>query len=66
MKLINKRVELAGMRANTEVAVGFLLVAGIFLGLNSFLIPIFFWQYLRFKYIVNEDIKRSFTRLNTL
>lgn len=63
-KIINKRVELALMRANVEVAIGFLLVLGIFLNLNSFILPIFFWQYLRFKYIVNNDIKLSFAGLN--
>jgi hypothetical protein len=63
-KIINKRVELALARANAEVAIGFFLFLGIFLGLNSFLIPIFYWQYLRFKYIVNEDTKISFRKLN--
>ena len=65
-KIYNKRVELALMRANVEVAIGFLLVFGIFVGLNSFISPIFFWQYLRFKYIVNNDIKHSFGKLNGL
>ena len=63
-KVINKRVELALMRANCEVAIGFLLFIGLFFGINSFVLPIFFWQYLRFKYIVNNDIKHSFSRLN--
>jgi hypothetical protein len=64
-KIINKRVELALMRANTEVGIGFLLFIGIFMGINSFILPIFYWQYLRFKYIVNNDIKLSFSKLNS-
>ena len=64
-KIYNKRVELALMRANTEVAIGFLMIIGIFFGLNSFIVPIFFWQYLRFKYIVNNDLKTTFSRLNS-
>lgn len=63
-KILNKRVELAMMRANTLIAIGFLLVFGVFLGLNSFLTPIFLWQYLRFEYIVNQDTKYAFSRLN--
>ena len=63
-KILAKRVELAKARSNIEIAIGFLLVIGILFGINSFLTPIFYWQYMRFKYIVNEDIKAAFTRLN--
>lgn len=63
-KIVSKRVEIAKSRANTELAIGFLFIFGIFFGLNSFVLPIFYWQYLRFKYIVNEDIKAAFSRLN--
>jgi hypothetical protein len=63
--IYNRRVELSLMRANTEVAIGFLMVIGVFFGLNSFVVPIFFWQYLRFKYIVNNDIKITFSKLNS-
>jgi hypothetical protein len=62
--IYNRRVELSLMRANTEVAIGFLMIIGVFFGLNSFVVPIFFWQYLRFKYIVNNDLKITFSRLN--
>lgn len=65
-KLVNKRVELARTRSNVELAIGLLLVIGIFFGTNGFLIPIFYWQYIRFKYIVNEDTKAAFTRLNLI
>ena len=63
-KLYNKRVEIARMRSNIEVGIGFLLVFGILLGLNNFLTPIFYWQFLRFKYIVNQDTKNTFTLMN--
>jgi hypothetical protein len=63
-KLLNKRVEFALMRSNVEIAIGFLLFVGIFLGLNSFLTPLFYWQYLRFKYIINNDTKTSFGNVN--
>jgi len=62
--IFRKRVELAAIRANIEVAVGFFLVIGIFFGLNSFVLPLFFWQYMRFKYIVNKDIELSFSNMN--
>jgi hypothetical protein len=62
--VIGKRVELAQTRSNIEVGIGFFLFAGIFLGLNQFLLPIFYWQYLRFKYIVNQDTKVTFSKMN--
>ena len=60
----NKRVEIATMRSNIEVAIGFLLAFGVLFGLNSVLTPIFYWQFLRFKYIVNQDTKNSFALMN--
>lgn len=63
-KIAKNRVQLATTRSNVEIGVGFVLVVGIFLGLNSFFLPMFYWQYLRFKYIVNEDIKLSFGKMN--
>lgn len=62
--IYNRRVEIAKLRSNVEIGIGFLLVLGIFLGLNSLLIPIFYWQFLRFKYIVNQDTKNSFSAMN--
>lgn len=62
--IYNRRVEIAKLRSNIEVGIGFLLVVGIFLGLNSILLPVFYWQFLRFKYIVNEDTKGTFAKLN--
>jgi hypothetical protein len=62
--IVNKRVQIAQTRSDIEVAIGFFLVIGIFLGLNAFFLPIFYWQYLRFKYIVNEDCKRTFGKMN--
>lgn len=63
-KFYNKRVEIATMRSNMEIAIGFLLVIGIFFNLNNLLTPIFYWQFLRFKYIVNQDTKNSFSLVN--
>lgn len=62
--IYNRRVEIAKLRSNIEVGIGFLLVLGIFLGLNSILLPVFYWQFLRFKYIVNEDTKITFAKMN--
>lgn len=63
-KVVAKRVEIARSRANAELGIGFYFIFGVFFGLNSFVLPIFYWQYLRFKYIVNEDTKAAFSRLN--
>ena len=48
-----------------EIAIGFLLIFGVIFGLNNFLTPIFYWQFLRFKYVVNQDTKISFSLINS-
>lgn len=63
-KLVNIRTLLSELRASSEIIIGFLMIVGIFFKLNSFLLPIFYWQFLRFKYIFNTDNKLAFTRLN--
>jgi hypothetical protein len=63
--IYNRRVEIVKLRSNVEVGIGFLLVPGIFFGLNSVLLPLFYWQFLRFKYIVNEDTKVTFAKMNS-
>lgn len=65
-KVINKRVALSEVRANSEIAIGFILLPGILLGVNSFLLPIFYWQFLRFKYIFSTDCSLAFGRLNSM
>ena len=62
--IINKRVILSDMRGQSEIGIGFFLIIGVFVGTNFFLLPIFYWQYLRFKYIVNQDCSNSFAKLN--
>lgn len=62
--IVNKRVMLSELRANCDIFIGFLMVIGVFVGTNSFLLPIFFWQFIRFKYIFNNDCIYAFRRLN--
>jgi hypothetical protein len=63
-KLVNMRTTLSELRASSEIIIGFLMIVGIFFKINSFLLPIFYWQFLRFKYIFNTDNKLAFSRLN--
>ena len=65
-KIINKRVMLCELKANADIFIGFLLIIGYFFGTNSFLMPIFFWQFLRFKYIFNSDTNLAFRRFNNI
>ena len=64
--IINKRVILCELRANSDLMIGILLFFGIFFHTNSFLLPIFYCQFLRFKYIFNSDTNLAFRRLNIL
>jgi hypothetical protein len=65
-KVVSKRVLLSELRGTSELIIGFLLIVGIFVGTNQFLLPVFYWQFLRFKYIFNIDCKSAFSRLNVI
>jgi len=62
--VMNNRATLIRMSSRLELATGFLLIIGYFIGINSFLLPILYWQYIRFKYILNQELKDSFSELN--
>ena len=62
--ILSKKNELIQDRAHVEVAIGFLLIIGIFLKLNSILLPIIYWQFMKIKYTLNPQIKNSFSYLN--
>jgi len=61
--IYSKRVEIATARANMMVAIAFIMIPASFLGINSFVVAIFYWQYLRLVYILNTDIKAGWTNL---
>ena len=60
----NKREELIEIRSNIEVTIGFVSIIGVFLKINSILTPILYWQAMKFRYILNPYIKKSFSQLN--
>ena len=62
--VLNKKENLLQERANIEVGIGFLLIVGVFLKLNSFLLPIIYWQLMKVKYFLQPRIKKSFGILN--
>ena len=62
--VMNNRATLIRISSRLELATGFLLILGYFIGTNSFLLPILYWQYIRFKYILNQELKDSFSELN--
>lgn len=64
-KIVNKRTILCELRSNSELMLGVIMIIGIFFGVNGFFLPIFYWQFLRFKYIFNTDSKISFGKLNS-
>jgi hypothetical protein len=63
-KVADKRVRIYEVRANTELLLGFMYIIGFFIGVNSFVLPIFFWQFMRYAYNVNTDIQTAFRKLN--
>ena len=47
------------------IAIAFIMIPCSIFGINSFIVSIFYWQYLRLVYIINTDIKSSFANLGT-
>ena len=47
-----------------EVVIGFLQILGAFIGINTFKTPIIYWHILRFRYIINPYVYKSFEDLN--
>ena len=62
--VLSRKESLLQDRANVEVGIGFLLIVGVFLKLNSFLLPIIYWQLMKVKYFLQPRIKKSFEMLN--
>ena len=62
--ILNRKENLLQDRANIEVGIGFLLIVGVFMRLNSFLLPIIYWQLMKVKYFLQPRIKKSFELLN--
>ena len=50
--VLKNKENLLQERANIEVGIGFLLIVGVFLKLNSFLLPIIYWQLMKVKYFL--------------
>ena len=47
-----------------EVVIGFLQIIGTSIGINTFKTPIIYWHILRFRYIINPYVNKSFEELN--
>ena len=62
--IVNKKTELIQCKAHVEVAIGFLLVIGFFFKINSFILPIIYWQLMKMKYVMNPNLQVSFHILN--
>ena len=54
------RVELNQVKSHIEVALAFLSVYLIFIGRIAPIFPIFFWQYIRIKYVVSNFTQVTF------
>ena len=62
--IVNKKTDLIQCKAHVEVAIGFLLVIGFFFKINSFILPIIYWQLMKMKYVMNPNLQVSFHILN--
>ena len=62
---VNKvREKLIQDKTHLEIVIGFLLIFGTSIGINTLKTPIIYWHILRFRYIVNPYVHNSFAELN--
>ena len=63
-KIIESKSEIILNKTQIEVIIGFFQIIGTFLGVNTLKVPIIYWNLLRFRYIVNPFVYKSFEELN--
>lgn len=62
---INKfKDDLLQSKTDIEVIIGFFQIIGVFAGINTFKVPIIYWNVLRFRYLVNPYVYKSFKEIN--
>jgi hypothetical protein len=59
------RVELALFKSHLEIVLAFVSVCLILTGRLAPIFPIFYWQYLRIRYLVSNYTKHSFSQLDS-
>ena len=63
-KINDSKDELILNKTHIEVIIGFLQIIGIIIGINTLAVPIIYWNFMRFRYIVNPFVYKSFEKLN--
>ena len=63
-KVTTNEKELIQNKTHIEILIGFLQIIGVLFGINTFKIPIIYWNFLRFRYLVNPYVYKSFEELN--
>lgn len=63
-KIINSKEDIIQNKTNIEVLIGFLEIIGVFIKINTLKVPIIYWNILRFRYLVNPYVYKSFEEIN--
>lgn len=59
IKKFPEKSHLFALKGELEIYLGFYLTAILFLGWVSFLLPLFYWQIIQFRYLINDNTKVS-------
>jgi hypothetical protein len=63
LKVADHKGQLLDLKAGIEIYMGFYLMVGWFLGFATLFSIIFYWQYMRIKYMINSRTQTAFTLL---
>ena len=62
--VLSCRQELNKISSRLDIGIGFAMFIGLFIGTNSFLLPLLYFQFIRFKFVLNTNLKQAFSDLN--
>ena len=62
--ILNNKENIAQLKTDIEIIIGFLQILGVFLSINSFKVLIIYWNILRFRYMVNPYVYKGFEKIN--
>jgi len=65
-KGVTNKPQLLTLKADLEIYVGIYLIIGWFFGWSSLVSIIFFWQFIRLKYMLNNQTQQAFVRFKGL
>lgn len=63
MKVANNKGQYLALKAELEIYVGFYLIFGWFFGMSTIISTVFYWQFMRIKYMISSNTQLAFSQM---